>query len=423
MGPAPDGAALPAVVLRAPDGLAAGDAPEQYRGPDGASLVEGALAVVGRGGGTIAEKAAQAAAAGAAALAVWDQAGPASFPAGPTDGALPLPVVGMGSRQGQALADLAGDQPALRVALRGAARRRGGARRRILLLVGADRRRPPEARPRRAGGRPRGGVAGPRPGRSAARGGPHGHQRRRRRGRRPGAAAAHRPPRPRAAGGSLGAGPVGGPDRRGWPSSGRGPGPWDSPGIRRSASTRRSWRRGRRAPARSPGSCSRDLTGRPGRYVVSLRTDAGEAPLGGGRTRLGPGGRAELRLGLPAVGAARHGSSCAARGTARPSARGDRDALAAGAHARRRPSPPRRSAPTRASPRSSCAWGCSAARTPACAACACTACGWSCCPPAAGPPCPSRGRSRGGRGRRAPTASWSRAASPRASTSRPGATG
>ena len=96
MGPDPDGAALPVVLLRAPDGLATGDAPEQYRGPDGASLVTGAMAVAARGGGTIAEKAAQAAAAGAAALAVWDVAGPASFPAVPDDGALPLPVIGMG---------------------------------------------------------------------------------------------------------------------------------------------------------------------------------------------------------------------------------------------------------------------------------------------------------------------------------------
>jgi hypothetical protein len=47
-----------------------------------------------------------------------------------------------------------------------------------------------------------------------------------------------------------------------------------------------------------------DLSGRPGRYVVSLRTGAGgEAPLAGGAARLGPGGRAELRLELPAAGA------------------------------------------------------------------------------------------------------------------------
>ena len=62
-----------------------------------------------------------AAAAGAAALAVWDVAGPASFPAVPDDGALPLPVIGMGSQQGQGLARLAADQPGLTVALRAGA--------------------------------------------------------------------------------------------------------------------------------------------------------------------------------------------------------------------------------------------------------------------------------------------------------------
>ena len=71
-----------------------------------------------RGGGTIAEKAAQAAAAGAAALAVWDVTGPASFPGVPGDGGLPIPVLGIGAQQGQALARLAADQPGLRVAVR-----------------------------------------------------------------------------------------------------------------------------------------------------------------------------------------------------------------------------------------------------------------------------------------------------------------
>ncbi len=75
--------------------------------------MRGAIAVVGRGGGTIREKAELAAAAGAVGLAVWDVEGPAVFPgvAGP---GLPIPVVGMGPAQGQALAELAAGRPALR---------------------------------------------------------------------------------------------------------------------------------------------------------------------------------------------------------------------------------------------------------------------------------------------------------------------
>ena len=118
MGPDPGAAPLRVAILRGPAGLAGGDAPEEYRGPDGTSLVQGALVVVGRGGATIAEKAALAAAAGASALAVWDEAGPAGFPAVPGTGGLAIPAVGLGSSQGAALARLAAAQPELTVALR-----------------------------------------------------------------------------------------------------------------------------------------------------------------------------------------------------------------------------------------------------------------------------------------------------------------
>ena len=118
MGPEPPGQPLPAVVLRTPVGLASGEAPEDYRDAAGSSRVRGAIAVVARGGGSIADKAAQAAAAGAAALAVWDEGGPSSFPAVPGDAGMGIPVVGLGSRQGAAVARLAGLEPGLTVTLR-----------------------------------------------------------------------------------------------------------------------------------------------------------------------------------------------------------------------------------------------------------------------------------------------------------------
>jgi hypothetical protein len=117
MGPDPPGRPLPAVVLREDSGLASGDRDEDYVSADGTSRVDGALAVVARGGAGLREKAALAAAAGAAALAVWDGAGPPSFPGVPDDGTFPIPVVGLGSAQGEALARVAAEQPALRVTL------------------------------------------------------------------------------------------------------------------------------------------------------------------------------------------------------------------------------------------------------------------------------------------------------------------
>jgi Subtilase family/PA domain len=298
MGPDPDGAALPVVILRGPAGVAAGDAAEEYRGPDGASLVQGALAVVGRGGGTIAEKAALAAGAGAAALAVWDQRGPASFPAGPDDGAVALPTVGIGSRQGEALARLAADQPGLRAALR--ARSVAEAPRSVASFSSwgptADGRQKPDlvapAVAREAAWPGRGPDGAPR--RAALTG--------------TSAAAAEvaaralrlRIDRPRL--GPRGvhsvlvqsATPLAGVaiERQGAGVLG----PPGDPGLRVEPAIVPAQRTARGAVARV---LLADLTGRPGRYVVSLRTDAGETRLAGGTARLDAGGRAELRLRLP----------------------------------------------------------------------------------------------------------------------------
>jgi Subtilase family/PA domain len=297
MGPDPDGAALPVVLLRAPDGLATGDSREQYRGPDGASLVTGALAVAARGGGTIAEKAAQAAAAGAAALAVWDVAGPPGFPAVP-DGGLPIPVVGMGSQQGQALAGLAADRQGLTVALRAGAV--SEAPRGIASFSSwgptADGRQKPDlvapAVAREAAWPGRGPDGAPREaaltGTSAA-----------------AAEVAARALRLRIDRPELGpravhsllvqaAAPLHGVSARR-----QGAGvlqPPGDPALRIDPPIVAGRPAGDGAVARV---VLADLSGRPGRYAVSLRTGAGEAPLGGGAARLRAGGRAELTLRLP----------------------------------------------------------------------------------------------------------------------------
>jgi hypothetical protein len=303
MGPDPGEAALPIAFLRAPDGLATGDAPENYRAPDGTSAVQGALTVVARGGGTIAEKAVQAAAAGAAALAVWDVGGPASFPGVPGDGAMPIPVVGLGPQQGQALAGLAADQAGLRVALRQGASEDAPRTLASFSSWGptADGRQKPDlvapavAREAAWPGRGPDGAA-----RQAALTGTS-------------AAAAEVAARalrlridrpelgPRAVHSLLvqSAVPVAGisAERQG---AGAVQPPGD-PALRVEpaiVAARPGPRAGAAALARV---VLGDLSGRPGRYVVSLRTAAGEALLGGGAARVRAGGRAELRLALPAA--------------------------------------------------------------------------------------------------------------------------
>ncbi len=299
MGPEPDGSARPVVLLRAPEGLASGDTPEDYLGPDGRSLVGGALAVVARGGGTIAEKAAQASAAGAAALVVWDIAGPASFPAVPGDGGLALPVVGIGSRQGQALAGLAGDQPGLTVAVRPAPVAEAPRALASFSSWGptADGRQKPDlvapAVAREAAWPGRGPDGAPRQasltGTSAA-AAEVAARALRLRIERPGLG-------PRAVHAALvqSAVPVAGlaVQRQGAGAAQ----PAAVPQVRVEPPIVASRPGGRGAQARI---VLADLSGRAGRYEVSLRTGAGEAPLAGGRARLGAGGRTELRLELPA---------------------------------------------------------------------------------------------------------------------------
>jgi subtilase family protein/PA domain-containing protein len=117
MGPDPAAGALPVTVLRDDAGVASGAASGDFLDPAGHSRVAGALVVVARSDATIAQVAARASAAGAAGLAIWDEDGGGAFPAVPGDSGLPLPVVGLGTRQGAALVGLVGREPGLTAAL------------------------------------------------------------------------------------------------------------------------------------------------------------------------------------------------------------------------------------------------------------------------------------------------------------------
>lgn len=105
IGPTPPSTNLPIVVLAGVDGLTRGDEARDYADAQGVSRVAGAVAVVGRGGGTLAGKARAAAQAGAVAVAVWDQDGPGLFPGLRAGAEMPIPVLGLGSRQGQLLVE------------------------------------------------------------------------------------------------------------------------------------------------------------------------------------------------------------------------------------------------------------------------------------------------------------------------------
>jgi minor extracellular serine protease Vpr len=113
MGASPDGAAAPIVLLSGEEGAAAGLLPADYRDAAGESRVNGAIAVVGRAGGSLAEKARNAAAAGAVGLVVWDQAGDGAFPGRGAGADWPIPVVGVGAAQGTVLSDAIAVQPGL----------------------------------------------------------------------------------------------------------------------------------------------------------------------------------------------------------------------------------------------------------------------------------------------------------------------
>lgn len=105
IGPSPPTGALPVVVLAGVDGLVRGDEARDYADARGASRVSGAIAVVGRGGGTLADKARMAAQSGAAAVGVWDQDGPGLFPGVRAGADIPIPIIGLGSRQGRVLVE------------------------------------------------------------------------------------------------------------------------------------------------------------------------------------------------------------------------------------------------------------------------------------------------------------------------------
>lgn len=107
------GMTAPVRFPRGGDGLATGNDPAEFRDAAGQSLVAGAIAVVARGGGQLVDKARNAAAAGALGLAVWDQEGSGAFPGTAPGDDWPIPVVGLGPRQGQALWEVTADRPEL----------------------------------------------------------------------------------------------------------------------------------------------------------------------------------------------------------------------------------------------------------------------------------------------------------------------
>jgi hypothetical protein len=105
IGPDPPAGTFPVRVLAGQDGLTSGDELRDYADARGRSRVAGAIAVVGRGGGTLATKARAAAEAGAVALGVWDQDGPGLFPGIRAGADVPIPVLGLGARQGRVLVE------------------------------------------------------------------------------------------------------------------------------------------------------------------------------------------------------------------------------------------------------------------------------------------------------------------------------
>jgi hypothetical protein len=121
------GGSLPAgdfgvTVTQRRGALSTGTALDDYTDGAGRSLVEGRVAMVVRGGGSLLEKARAASAAGAVALVVWDQEGPGVFP-GLEAEQWPLPVVGIGPRQGAALRDLLSGPDTISVTFSAGARR------------------------------------------------------------------------------------------------------------------------------------------------------------------------------------------------------------------------------------------------------------------------------------------------------------
>lgn len=98
-------------------GVGSGTDIRDFAGEGGRSTVAGAVAMVTRSGAPIAEVARRAAGAGALALVVWDEDGTGAFP-GIVGGAdVPIPIVGLGSRQGRAVMDMLARDPAASVSV------------------------------------------------------------------------------------------------------------------------------------------------------------------------------------------------------------------------------------------------------------------------------------------------------------------
>jgi Subtilase family/PA domain len=117
MGASPNGVAAPVVLVPGEEGAAGGNTAADFHDDAGQSRVQGAIALVGRGGGTLSGKARMAAAAGAVGVVVWDQQGNGAFPARGAGADWPLPVVGLGAAQGSALADALAARPGLVAAI------------------------------------------------------------------------------------------------------------------------------------------------------------------------------------------------------------------------------------------------------------------------------------------------------------------
>jgi hypothetical protein len=120
LGAAPDGAlaaGLPLVLASGSDGVGTGLEVGDFAGPDGRSTVSGAVAMVTRGGAPLAAVARRAASAGAKAIIVWDADGTGAFPGVSAGADAPIPIIGLGSAQGQALVELFRRNPSMSVAV------------------------------------------------------------------------------------------------------------------------------------------------------------------------------------------------------------------------------------------------------------------------------------------------------------------
>lgn len=98
-------------------GIGTGTDMRDFAGEGGRSTVAGAVALVVRSGAPLAEVARRAAAAGALALAVWDEDGTGAFPGVQGGADIPIPIIGLGPQQGQALMQMLGRQPTALVSI------------------------------------------------------------------------------------------------------------------------------------------------------------------------------------------------------------------------------------------------------------------------------------------------------------------